>query len=52
VPEFSFEELRAIDYSKGNRPAHCKPGRKMKPAIIPFIVQNNVVLLVSIAFIN
>jgi hypothetical protein len=51
VTEFSFEELRAIEYLKGNRPARCTPGRKMKPAFIPFIVQRNVLLLVSIAFI-
>jgi len=51
VTEFSFEELRAIEYLKGNRPARCKPGRKMKPAIVPFIVQHNVLSLVSIAFI-
>ena len=48
--EFSFEELRAIEYLKGNRPARCKQGRKMKPAIIPFIVQHNVVSFVSISF--
>ena len=40
MTEFSFEELRAIDYFKGNRPARCKQGKKMKPAIIPFIVQH------------
>ena len=51
VTEFSFEELRAIEYLKGNRPARCKPGRKMKPANIPFIVQHNVLSFVSIAFI-
>ena len=51
VTEFSFEELRAIEYLKANRPARCKPGRKMKPVIIPFIVQRNVLSLVSIAFI-
>ena len=51
VTEFSFEELRAIEYLKGNRPARCKQGRKMKPAIIPFIVQHNDVQLFSIAFI-
>ena len=41
VTEFSFEELRAIEYLKGNRPERHKQGRKMKPAIIPFIVQHN-----------
>ena len=51
VTEFSFEEMRAIEYLKGNRLARCKPGRKMKPAIIPFIVQRNVLSLVSIPFI-
>ena len=50
VTEFSFEELRAIEYLKGNRPARCKQGRKMKPAIIPFIVQDSVVSFVSISF--
>ena len=50
VAEFSFEELRAIEYLKGNRPARCKQGRKMKPAIIPFIVQDSVVSFVSISF--
>lgn len=39
--EFSFEELRAMEYLKGDKPARCKQGRKMKPAIIPFIVQHN-----------
>jgi hypothetical protein len=48
--EFSFEELRAIEYLKGNRPARCKQGRKMKPAILPFIVQHNVVSFLSISF--
>jgi hypothetical protein len=51
VTEFSFEELRAIEYLKGNRPARCIQGRKLKPAIIPFIVQNNILSLVLIAFI-
>jgi hypothetical protein len=51
VTEFGFEELRAIEYLKGNRPARCKQGRKMKPAIIPFIVQHNVLSLVSISLI-
>ena len=50
VTEFSFEELRAIEYLKGNRPAQYKQGRKMKPAIIPFIVQRDV-SLVSISLI-
>ena len=50
MTEFSVEELRAVEYLKGNRPARCKQGRKMKPAIIPFIVQRNVVSLVSIYF--
>jgi hypothetical protein len=51
VTEFSFEELRAIEYLKGNRPARCKQGREMKLAIVPFIVQHNVLSLVSVAFI-
>jgi hypothetical protein len=51
VTEFSFEELRAIEYLKGNRAARCKQGRKMKPAIISFIVQHNVVSLISISLI-
>ena len=43
VRELTFEEMRAIEYLKGNRPARYKQGRKMKPAIIPLIVQHNVV---------
>jgi hypothetical protein len=35
VTELSFEELRAIEYLKGNRPARCIQGRKMRPAIVP-----------------
>jgi hypothetical protein len=27
--EFSFEELRAIEYLKGNRPLHCKQGKNI-----------------------
>jgi hypothetical protein len=37
VTEFSFEELRAIEYLKGNRPARRKQGKEMKPAIIRFL---------------
>jgi hypothetical protein len=53
VTEFSFEELRAIEYLKGNRPARCKQGRKMKRAIILLLLLllYNVVSLVCITFI-
>jgi len=37
VTEFSFEELRAVEYLEGNRPARCTQGRKMKPVIIPLM---------------
>jgi len=43
--EFSFEELRAIEYLKGNRPEWHKQGRKMDPAVIPLIVQHNVCVI-------
>jgi len=50
--EFSFEELRAIEYLKGNRPERRKQGRKMDPAIVPFIVLNIMfVSLISIGYI-
>jgi hypothetical protein len=48
--EFSFEELRAIEYLKGNKPARCKQGRNMNPGSMPFIVQHTDMLLHSIAF--
>jgi hypothetical protein len=36
--ELSFEELRAIEYLNGNRPAQCKQGRNMRTSSMFSIV--------------